>query len=64
MQQHNHYAAINQGSQGSGWIWKVQIQDGVQQEVWGNVAGNMFAGRVGNVTRGKQKGVKYIIKVL
>ena len=40
------------------------MQDGVSQDVWGNVAGNVFGGRVGNVTRGKQKGVKYIIKVL
>ena len=64
LQQHNHpdsmiYTNIGTGGLNSGYVRGTQLSGEIGSG--GNIASNK---RAGTVTRTKQKGVKYIIKVL
>ena len=64
LQYHSHYVSVNQGGETSAWIWKFGILNGNAQEVWGDLVGSIYGARAGDVTRGKRKAVKFLIKVL
>ena len=58
----NHTHRINWNGSGSGY--GVAVSQNWNGEAEANIVNNINVGRVGFVTRGKRKGVKYIIKVL
>ena len=60
LQAHTHYASANAG--GGAQVWGVVASSSGQTSGW--MTGDIRTGRRGDVTHGKRKGVKYIVKVL